>query len=272
MMNEKQVEAALKLALEAFEADASNENFLVLKHCVREALADSALERMAENARELGLDYEPPCKTGSQCTSKCQQCEQPAKEQKPEFVSPGGGYVPAIPRPIPLDWKLVPRKATPEMLKAMDECAQEGYDERLYEGMASSVYMAAWDASPVMGTLPEQPAPVAKPHEQQEPVAVVSGYYGGQCVVLPTNPAMLFNSGTAFYTSPPASKPLTDEQRKAIVVCFTSGKVSVSEVQRKLAISYNEAQQLCQSIVDLKLAQGLQLAPSLDRHGIKGDA
>ena len=68
------------------------------------------------------------------------------------------------------------------------------------------------------------------------------------------------------------SKPLTDEQRKAIVVCFTSGKVSVSEVQRKLAISYNEAQQLCQSIVDLGLAQGLQLAPSLDRHGIKGDA
>ena len=52
------------------------------------------------------------------------------------------------------DWKLVPRKASPEMLKAMDECAQEGYDERLYEGMASSVYMAAWDASPVMGILP----------------------------------------------------------------------------------------------------------------------
>jgi hypothetical protein len=36
----------------------------------------------------------------------------------------------------------------------------------------------------------------------QEPVAVVSGYYGGQCVVLPTNPARLFNSGTAFYTAP----------------------------------------------------------------------
>ena len=67
------------------------------------------------------------------------------------------------------------------------------------------------------------------------------------------------------------SKPLTDEQRKAIVVCFTSGKVSVSEVQRKLAISYNEAQKLCQSIVDLGIAEGLQLAPSLDRHGIKGE-
>lgn len=79
---------------------------------------------------------------------------QPAQQQKEGFASPGGGYVPAIPRQIPLDWKLVPRKATPEMLRAMDECAQEGYDERLYEGMASSVYMAAWDASPVMGSFP----------------------------------------------------------------------------------------------------------------------
>lgn len=52
------------------------------------------------------------------------------------------------------DWKLVPRVATPEMLKAMDECSTEGYDERLLEGIASSVYMAAWDASPAMGTLP----------------------------------------------------------------------------------------------------------------------
>ena len=32
------------------------------------------------------------------------------------------------------------------MLKAMDECSTEGYDERLYEGHAGSVYMAAWDA------------------------------------------------------------------------------------------------------------------------------
>jgi len=250
---------------------------------------------------------------------------EPHKQQELEFVSPGGGYVPAIPRPMPLDWKLVPRKATPEMLKAMDECAQEGYDERLYAGMASSVYMAAWDASPVMGTLPEQPAqqqgpvtvlpdgsafavmsyPLPKDHwlyadrqyndGEYEPVelgkpvlthelrdAVVSAVR--YAIRAATNcgkevdfdpDALVQNAVYALcgpFTSPPASKPLTDEQRKAIVVCFTSGKVSVSEVQRKLAISYNEAQQLCQSIVDLGLAQGLQLAPSLDRHGIKGDA
>jgi hypothetical protein len=40
----------------------------------------------------------------------------------------------------------------------------------------------------------------------QEPVAIVSGYYGGQCVILPTEPARLFNSGTAFYTTPPAAQ------------------------------------------------------------------
>ena len=79
---------ALKLALEALEDTLSGDltPYQAAKTitAIREALADSALERMAENARELGLDYEPPCKTGSQCTSKCQQCEQPAQQQEPE--------------------------------------------------------------------------------------------------------------------------------------------------------------------------------------------
>jgi hypothetical protein len=44
----------------------------------------------------------------------------------------------------------------------------------------------------------------------QEPVAVVSGYYSGQCVVLPTDPARLFNSGTAFYTTPPGGRQSED--------------------------------------------------------------
>ena len=49
-------------------------------------------------------------------------------------------------------------------------------------------------------------APVAKPHEQSaervEPVAVVSGYYGGQCVILPIDPARIYNSNTPLYTAP----------------------------------------------------------------------
>jgi hypothetical protein len=46
----------------------------------------------------------------------------------------------------PVAWKLMPRDATDAMLKAMDGCSTEGYDERLYAGHAASVYMAAWDA------------------------------------------------------------------------------------------------------------------------------
>ena len=61
----------------------------------------------------------------------------------------------------------------------------------------------------------EQPEP--------EPVAVVSGYFGGKCVVLPTDPARIFNSGIAFYTHPPKRKPLTDEEIILIVAeCASS--------------------------------------------------
>ena len=63
------------------------------------------------------------------------------------------------------------------------------------------------------------------------------------------------------------ASPLTKLQRKAIDVCFTSDKVSVSEVQRKLSISYADAQTLCQSIVDLGLTDELELAPSLKQRG-----
>lgn len=74
------------------------------------------------------------------------------------------------------------------------------------------------------------------------------------------------NSAMRAQAAPAAvASPLTKLQRKAIAVCFTSEKVSVSEVQRKLSISYADAQTLCQSIVDLGLTDELELAPSLKR-------
>ena len=197
-----------------------------LKGEMREALADNALDKMAENARELGLDYEPARK----------------QEQKLEFVSPGGGYVPAIPRPMPLDWKLVPRKATPEMLKAMDECAQEGYDERLYEGMASSVYMAAWDASPVIGTLPEQPAQQQEPEKVGRITANVKDMVLRQEVMLYTDDYLPI--GTAIYTSPPASKPwvgLTTADLDEIDAPIRErGSATIAEIYRAIEAKLRE--------------------------------
>jgi hypothetical protein len=41
--------------------------------------------------------------------------------------------------------------------------------------------------------------------EKQQPVAYVTGYYGGRCVIEPLNPAMVMPSGMALYTTPPAA-------------------------------------------------------------------
>jgi hypothetical protein len=56
---------ALKLALEALELHGEQYPHMVKGYCldaitaIKEALANEALEKKAENARELGLNYEP---------------------------------------------------------------------------------------------------------------------------------------------------------------------------------------------------------------------
>ena len=72
----------------------------------------------------------------------------------------------AQPEQEPLAWKLVPVEPTDEMLKAMDECSTEGYDERLYAGHASSVYMAAVDVAPT--------PPQRKPLSDEEIILIVA--------------------------------------------------------------------------------------------------
>ena len=99
-------------------------------------------------------------------------------------------------------------------LEALESCdaahitdgGRQWYDEKLVDKAVEAIEKA------LASEAKEQPA-------QQEPMAVVSGYYGGQCVILPIDPARIFNSGTALYTSPPANKPwggLTDEQWQSI--------------------------------------------------------
>jgi hypothetical protein len=86
---------ALKLALEALEvANSCVDGYYIPKGkthlpeielaiiAIKEALANEALDKMAENARELGLDYYVPC-----CTDKtCPKCKA-ALEAKAEPVA-----------------------------------------------------------------------------------------------------------------------------------------------------------------------------------------
>ena len=48
--------------------------------------------------------------------------------------------------------------------------------------------------------------------EQDEPVAVVTGMYGGRFIVEPINSAMVLPANMALYTHPQQRKPLTYEQ------------------------------------------------------------
>jgi hypothetical protein len=49
---------------------------------------------------------------------------------------------------------------------------------------------------------------------------MVLGYYNGHCTILPTDRARIFNTGTAFYTTPPAQPAawvgLTDDEQDEI--------------------------------------------------------
>jgi len=72
-------------------------------------------------------------------------------------------------------------------------------DARLWEFIDMA---AAWPkASPDPRTWDHVMVYAPKP-AQQEPVAVVSGYYGGQCVILPIDPARIYNSNTPLYIAP----------------------------------------------------------------------
>ena len=81
------------------------------------------------------------------------------------------------------------------------EALKQALTELLWYEEAGLGRISSCDAiHTIREVLAEQPA------QQQEPVAVVSGYYGGQCVILPIDPARIFNSNTVLYTSPPAQK------------------------------------------------------------------
>ena len=67
----------------------------------------------------------------------------------------------------------------------------------------------------------------------------------------------------------PVREQLTSDQLMALTLCHEDKRVSVSRVQRILQISYKEAQELCQSIIDAGQCKGFEIAPNL--HGIGSD-
>ena len=50
-----------------------------------------------------------------------------------------------------------------------------------------------------------------------EPVGYVSGFYGGYCVIQPTDPAVVLPVGTALYRAPTECMRMTDEEMDEVV-------------------------------------------------------
>jgi len=113
----------------------------------------------------------------------------------------------------PVAWKLMPIEPTDQMLKAMDECSTEGYDERLYAGHAASVYMAAVDVAPI--------PPKQESKDEPKCVAIVEVFgkdWRLDYMALPVGKHKLYAQQYT-YTTPPQRTwvGLTDEEIVLIV-------------------------------------------------------
>jgi hypothetical protein len=164
-------------------------------------ISQDALDKKAENARELGLNYDTPLSSFVRSSDEAKAevmervIDKATEEQKAVIgcVNHDCDQCKAVQEPVG-DWV---------WSWLMDWCKRNGIAPATQDGLFAMVKDAR-------GKFESAPPAAAV----QEPVAVVSGYYGGQCVILPTDPARLFNSGTAFYTTPPiVATPLAAQQK-----------------------------------------------------------
>ena len=84
-------------------------------------------------------------------------------------------------------------------------------------------------------------AELAKLRAGQEPVAYITGYHGGRCIIEPVNRAAVLPSGMALYTTPqPSAVP--DGWKLVPVERIT---IALESVQNAMGDAYNNAYQEC---------------------------
>ncbi len=132
-MNEQQL-AAVKLALVALEewyfgCGAGSESHDDAVEAIKQALAQDALDKKAENARELGLSYEP------------------APVQEPSYRCRPYSSVPGAKVSAPVDYYTTPPAAQPAPVQEKNQSPYPEYDR---------VFSNGWDR----GFAAAQPAPV----------------------------------------------------------------------------------------------------------------
>jgi hypothetical protein len=157
-MNEQQL-AAVKQALEALELHGNQYPHMVKGYCLdaitalKAIISQDALDKMAENARELGLDYEPAPvqEPWPQCTHNwvsnpkekwCLRCGA----QEADHIAGGG--------------KVMPTAAQPAVQEGRDWSLLEATQESLREHMAEIKRLKAAQPVPVKTYHDGKPWPV----------------------------------------------------------------------------------------------------------------
>jgi hypothetical protein len=187
-MNEQQL-AAVKQALEALESerdkylewgdeDGAPEDVYEAITALQSIISQDALDKMAENARELGLDYEPAVQEGRVWAVFCGGCR---KEWSVPYQHPGK----SICAECEAKCKDTPPAAQPAVQEGRDWSLLEATQESLREHMAEIKRLKA-----------AQPAPLTCKHEWFRTGAMEPG----ECRCI--------NCGMWNTTTPPVPQPV----------------------------------------------------------------
>jgi hypothetical protein len=217
----KEEALAFDLALEALENGIDGQTSTEMDKAITAIKQARALDKMAENARELGLDYEPVATLFGSL---------PVYDTTPPSAQPA---------PVPEGMKLVPVEPTQGMVKAFqDAMALEfgmrttaGYHARVYSAMLAAAPAQQEPVQPVDGTqvskvwwdgekLMAKPIPLEDFYQPVQPVGTYGEIYESMQALLRSGLQRDQQIYTAMkdrplYTTPPAQPavPLTDEQK-----------------------------------------------------------
>ena len=72
------------------------------------------------------------------------------------------------------------------------------------------------------------------PKEKQKPVAYITGFHNGHCVIQPTDPALVLPVGMALYRSPKEWVGLTDDDYEELLRTRDWGVCLIEAVEAKL--------------------------------------
>ena len=210
---------AMKLALEALEFVNQTGDTQTFDMCyadkaittIKEALAHLEQENL-KLSNSTGLE-QPEQLEGLKLIHKAdidlakKRALEAQPEQEPVAWSPedtahrAGGLPMAQPEREPVAW-MNNKDFEPIRVRIMQE-AYELADRNDSEGY-NAIKVMCGDVQRMLPPQPKEP--------EQEPVAVVTGVYGGRFIVEPTNSAMVLPVNMALYAHPQPRKPLTDEQ------------------------------------------------------------